>query len=162
MVIPIIASVRGVILASFVISILSILVIKENSKTKLEYLKSTGKVEFLEQIYKNLPTRDKGEFRYLKVDSYPYPFEIYKSNSKPTQKKLDELKVGDLVDIYFYETGNTFEVGLNRYTQFLDSNGESYFIRNSFQKNTGYVLLGLCGLLLLVALVLWKLKKLKW
>lgn len=130
--IPIHISVRGVIFASIIVLGLGIFVIVNNSKNKTEYDKSTGTVEYFDKEFQNLPTRHKGDFRYLKVDTYPYLFEIYEPNSEPTDKTIDDLKVGDKIDIYYYETSDTRNVGLNRFAQFIDSNGQPYFIRNGF------------------------------
>lgn len=162
MFIPIIISVRGVIFTSIIVLGLAIFVIVNNSKDKVEYDKRTGIIEYLAKEYQDLPIRHKGEYRYLKIDTYPYVFEIYEPNSKPTEKKIDDLKVGDTIDIYCYETANTQNEGLNRFTQFIDKDEQAYFVRSAFQKKVGFVLVGLCFLMNILALVLWKKKKLVW
>ncbi|HEY1032074.1 MAG TPA: hypothetical protein VGD89_09885 [Flavipsychrobacter sp.] len=162
MFIPIIISVRGVILASVIVLGLGIFVIVNNSKDKAEYDKHTGTVEYLAKEYQNLPIRHKGEYRYLKIDTYPYVFEIYEPNSKPTDKRIDDLKVGDTIDIYCYETTNTQNEGLNRFTQFIDKDEQPYFVRSAFQKQLGFVLVGLCFLMNIMALLFWKKKMLEW
>ena len=98
MFIPIHISVRGVIVASTIIAVLSAFVIKNNSKEKFEYETVKGKIEYFGKEYQNLPTRHKGDFRYLVVDGYEFPFEIYEPNSQPTEKTIDDLKLGDFVD----------------------------------------------------------------
>ena len=155
-------SVRGVMSASAIVLGLGIFVIVNNSKDKAEYDKSTGTIEYFDKEFQNLPTRHRGDFRYLKVDTYPYLFEIYEPNSEPTEKKIDDLKVGDKVDIYYYETSDTRSTGLNRFIQFIDKEGQPYFVRNEFQKQLGFVILGLCLLMNMMAFVLWKKGKLNW
>lgn len=162
MIIPIHISVRGVIFATLIISILSIFVIRNNSKEKNEYLKVVGTVEYFDKEFQHLPTRHKGDFRYLIIDNYPYPFEIYKPNSEPTKRNIDDLKIGDKIELFYYEIDNTHEIGINKFTQFIDKNEEPYFIRNSFQKNLGYGIIGICILMTLGAFGLWKFDKLKW
>lgn len=162
MIIPIHTSVRGVLVASLIIAALSIFVIRNNTKEKLEYKSINGKIEYLGQEYQHLPTRHKGDFRYLIVEGYPYPFEIYEPNSKPTAYNIDDLRIDDMVDVYFYEIENTHKIGINKFTQFIDKNETPYFIRNWFQKNLGYVILGMCLLMNIGSLILWKNKKLKW
>lgn len=162
MVIPIIISVRGVIFASIIVLGLGIFVTVNNSKDKVEYDKATGIIEYYDKEFQNLPTRHKGDFRYLKIDSYPYIFEIYEPNSEPTEKKIDDLRVGDKIDIYYYETSNTRNIGLNRFTQFIDKNEQPYFVRSGFQKQLGFIIIGLAILLSIMAFVLWKNGKLKW
>jgi hypothetical protein len=162
MTIPIIISFRGVILVSIIGLASAIFIILNNSKDKVEYDKSIGAIEYLDIEYQNLPSRNKGAYRYLKIDSYPYLFEIYEPNSKPSDKTIDDLKVGDIIEIYYYEIPETRNIGLNRFTQFIDSNGQSYFIRNGFQEQIGYALIVLCVLITLMALVFWKKGKLNW
>lgn len=162
MIIPIIISVRGVIFASIIVLGLGIFVTVNNSKDKTEYDKSTGTIEYYNKEFQNLPTRHKGDFRYLKIDTYPYLFEIYEPNSEPTANTIDDLVVGDEIDIYYYETSDTRNIGLNRFTQFIDKNGQPYFVRSGFQKQLGYVVIGLSILLNLMAFVFWKKGKLKW
>jgi len=160
--IPILISVRGIIFASIIVLGLGIFVIVNNSKDKTEYDKSTGTIEYLDKEFQNLPTRHKGDFWYLKVGSYPYLFEIYEPNSEPTERKIDDLKIGDKIDIYYYETSDTRNIGLNRFTQFIDKDKKPYFIRNGFQEQLGFVIIGLCVLLNIMAFGFWKKGKLNW
>lgn len=160
--IPIHISVRGVFFVSLLIIGLGIFVIVNNSKDKREYKRSTGTIEYFDKQYQNLPIRHKEGFRYLKIDSYPFVFEIYIPNSEKTSKTIDDLKIGDLIDIYYYETADTRNIGLNRFAQFIDHNGEPYFIRNGFQKQLGYVIIGLSILLNLMGFIFWRKGKLNW
>ena len=162
MVIPIIISVRGVILASIIVLGLGIIITVNNSKKKVEYEKSTGIIEYYDIEFQNLPTRHKGDFRYLKIDSYPYLFEIYEPNSEPTEKSIDDLIVGDKIDIYYYETSDTRNIGLNRFAQFIDKMGQPYLVRSGFQRQLGFVIIGLSILLNIMASTFWKKGKLKW
>jgi hypothetical protein len=162
MVIPIIISVRGVFFASIIVLGLGIFVSVNNSKDKAEYDKSTGTVEYFDKEYQNLPTRHKGDFRYLKIDSYPYLFEIYELNSKPTEMSIDDLKIGDKIDIYYYETSDTRNIALNRFAQFIDKGDQPYFVRSGFQKQLGFIIIGLSILLNIIAFAFWKKGKLEW
>ncbi len=160
--IPIIISVRGIIFTTIIVFLLGVFVIINNSKEKTEYTKSTGNIEYLEKEFQDLPTRHKGDFRYLKINSYNYLFEIYEPNSEKTKMSIDDLKVGDKIDIYYYETSDTQNSELNRFTQFIDKEGKPYFIRNGFQKQLGIVVIGFSILMNFIAYGLWKFKKLKW
>lgn len=159
---PIIISVRGILIASSIVGALSALVISNNSKDKSDYKISTGVIQYLEKGYQNLPTRNKGDYRYLKIATYPYLFEIYMPNSLETTQRIDDLKQGDAIDIYYYETANTQVEQLNRFVQFIDHNNQPYFIRDSFQKQLGYVLVGLAFLLNLIGFIFWNTGKLEW
>lgn len=162
MIIPIITSVRGVIFASIIVIGIGIFVTINNSKKKEEYDKSSGTIEYYDKEFQNLPNRHQGDFRYLKIDTYPYLFEIYEPNSEPIENKIDDLKVGDTIDVYYYETFDTRNIGLNRFIQFVDKNGQPYFVRNGFQKQLGFAIIGLSILLNIIAFVFWKKGKLKW
>ncbi len=162
MVIPIHTSVRGVIFVSIILAVLAISIVVNNSRSKKSYSQSTGALVYFEKVYNDLPSMHKGDFRYLKIDGYPYIFEIYEPNSERTAKTIDDLKVGDNVDIYYYETDNTRGTGINRFARFIDRNRHPYFIENGFQKQLGYVFLGLCILMDLMAVVFWKMGKLSW
>jgi hypothetical protein len=155
-------SVRGVFFVSLFIIGIGAFVISNNSKDKNEYERRTGNIEYYADSYLDLPNRDHGNYRYMKIDSYPYPFEIHIGNANKETESIDNLKVGDSIDAYFYETNNTFEVGLNRYIQFIDKENKAYFIRGDFQKQLGFVLIGLAVSLNILSLVFWKLGKLEW
>jgi len=160
--IPIIISVRGLLLTSIIVGGLAAFVITNSSKAKEDYQMTTGKIEYLEKEYQHLPTRNIGDYRYLKIDNYPYLFEIYEPNSLKTAQTIDNLKTGDTISIYYYETSNTELEGLNRYAQFIDRNSTPYFVRDSFQKQLGFVLIGLALLINIIGFILWKTGKLGW
>lgn len=156
------SNVREVILISIILFVLGLSVVINNSKNKNGYDKATGIIEYFDKKFQHLPVRNKEDFRYLKINSYPYIFEIYKSNSEPTQKTLDDLKVGDKIDIYYYETPDVKEDKLNRFAQFIDHEGVSCFIRNGFKKQMGFAIIGLSILFDIIVLWLWKKGKFPW
>lgn len=160
--IPIPISVRGVLFISVFLIALCVFVILNNSKNKSEYEKTTGKVEFLAKEFKHFPVQHKGDFRYLKLNTYPYVFEILEPNSKPTEKKIDDLKMGDEIDVYYYETLHTRSEGINRFTHFIDKDKQPYFIRNAFQRQLGFVCIGLIVLMNVMTWTFWKKGKLSW
>ncbi len=160
--IPIIISFRGALFASILVALLGIFVIVSSSKEKEDYTKTVGRIEYLKEEFRDLPARHVGDFRYLKVENYPYHFEIYEPNSKPAPSNIDDLKVGDTISIYYYETSDTRNVRLNRFAQFIDHKDKAHYIRNSFQKNLGFILLILSALVIILAFIFWKVGKLNW
>jgi hypothetical protein len=150
------------IFVSLLVFSIAIFVITNNSKPKSEYDKTIGTIEYFQKGFKDLPTRNKGDYRYLKVTNYPYIFEIYEPNSEHTEKKIDDLVVGDIIDIYYYEIPQTTTEGINRFVQFIDMEGTPHFIRNDFQKQMGYGLIGLCIIMNLFGYILLKKGKIKW
>lgn len=158
----IINSVRGILATSIFVSGIGAFIIGNNSKDKSSYIKTTGLIEYLEPTYLHLPSRKVGDYVYLKLDSYPYVFEVYKPNSKETELDFDDLTQGDEVDVYHYEIDNTHKEGINRFTQFIDKSGFSVFIRNDFQKLLGLILIALALLLNVMGFAFWKMGKLDW
>lgn len=141
---------------SIAVFIAGIYLINRSSKGKSEYTKNEGNIVYFAKEYENLPNRHHGDYRYLQIDTYPYVFEIYEPNSIPAHNHIDELKIGDKIEIYYYETSNTHDEGINRFTQFIDKENISYFIRDGFQKTMGYVVMGIGVLLGIGGLVIKK------
>jgi len=156
---------RGIIVVSVVITVITIVYIQSNSKEKSEYEKNTGQITYLDKQLGNLPVRNFGKHRYLKIDSYEYPFEIFVGNEsgdfKPKFEQIDKLKLGDTVTIYYYQTNDIIKDGINRFVQFMDKENISYFERGNSQKTLGVVVISICALLLIGGAVLWKKKKIE-
>lgn len=129
-----------------------------NSKEKSEYTKSEGTLTYYAKEYLNYPANDPGDYRYIKIDNYPYMFEVYKPNSFPSDRDLDDLRIGDQIEVYYYETNDTYKRQINRFSKYIDSNGASYFISDDFQKNGGLFLVGL-GILIAITAVILKNKR---
>ncbi len=156
---------RGIIAVSIVLAALAIVNIQMNSKGKVEYEKTTGQIIYLDKQLGQLPTRNLGKYRYLEVDGYAYPFEIFVGNEsgdfKPKFEQIDNLVLGDTVTVFYYQTGNTKEERINRFIQFIDKGDRSYFERGDSSKTLGVVLVFMCMLLAIGGLILWKMKKIK-
>lgn len=155
-------SVRGIFVTSIIFIALSLYLIVLNSKTKDEYSQAVGIVKHIDDKYQDYPKRHKGDFRYLIIDSYQYPFQIYMPNEIKSRKSLDNLKIGDEVKVYYYENSSTYKNRINNFAQFVDMGETPYFIRGDFQKKIGYWMVGFSLLLNLFSYFLWKRKKLKW
>jgi hypothetical protein len=156
---------RGIIAISIVLMTMTIVYIQLNSKEKSEYEKHTGQITYLDKQLGNLPVRHLGKYRYLKIDSYEYPFEMFVGNEsgdfKPKFEQIDELKLGDTVTVYYYQTNDVTKKGINRFVQFIDKENVSYFERGNSQKTLGVVMISICVLLLIGGVILWKKKKIE-
>ena len=161
--IPIPLNLRGIIAVSILLTVMTIVYIQMNSKGKFEYEKTTGKILYLEKELGQLPVRHVGKYRYLQVDGYKYPFEIFVGNEsgdfKPKFEQIDNLKPGDIITVFYYETEHTRSEALNRFIQFIDKKNESFFERGSSSKTLGVVLICFCVLMVAGGIVLWRLKK---
>ena len=135
-----------------------------DSKPKKDYDAITGRIMFFDKQYQNLPLRDFGKYRYLKIDSYTYPFEMYiddeSGNHNPKLEQVENLKAGDTITVCYYETDNTREVGINRFLEFIDKNKVQIFKRGNVSGVLGTIMLGACGLLIIVAIEFYKRKRL--
>lgn len=156
MYLPIHTSFRGLVLAALLVLGLGTYVWVQHSRPKADYSRLEGKITYLAPQYQQWPVRHRGDFRYLIVDSYPLAFEIYLPNSRPGTLRLDDLKPGDLVEVYYFESPDPPTDGLNKFAQFIDQQGEAVFVRNDFRASLGKILVGLAILLLGAAFWLWK------
>lgn len=160
--IPTIISVRGILISSIFAGGLAAFLIANSSKEKSDYLLTSGTIEHFGQTYGSLPLRNKGDYRYLKLSSYPYVFEIYKPNSETNQFTLDDLVVGDTVDVFYYEIENTHTEAVNRFAQFVDKESRPYFIRSGFRVQLGLMLIAMILIINIVGYIFWKKGKLEW
>ena len=141
---------------SFIAAILiaaMIYMIMLSSKEKTDYQKLSGKVIYLDKQYEKYSLKDLGKYRYLKIDTYPYIFEMY-SDEQP--KRIDSLKSGDKVSVYYYETNNTHSEQINRFLQYLEKDNKIFFQRGNSNKIAGFVVIGLSIILILGSFILHK------
>jgi hypothetical protein len=151
MIIPL--SFRSVVTVSILLSIIFGMLMWRNSKEKKEYDHLNGKITYLDQKLGDLPYRDPGLYRYLKIDSYQYPFEIYTDEQSA---RIDSLKTGDIVDVYFYQTGDTEKIHLNRFLQFLDKDDKPYFKHRNIIIGLGIVSIAMLVILCIACYVFYK------
>lgn len=144
-----------VLLALGIVGILFVAIfITNSSRQKKDYQHVTGRLIYLDSKFGGLPYRDMGKYRYVQIEGYAYPFEIYADEQGPS---LDSLKKGDKVTAWFYETDNTREERINRFLQYLEKDKKLYFKRTGFTANLGYVLIAL--ILSALCLFYWFYKK---
>ncbi len=128
------------------ILVLSILILFRGNKTKLDFKHVKDNLIYIEKSFEELPNRHQGKYRYLKLESYPKTFELFVGKDfgdfKPDFEQIDNLKVGNEIDIYFDETSTETDFRINRLVQFIDKNGEPIFIRSSKDKSLGFFLFG--------------------
>lgn len=157
------ANLRKIIAVSIACAALMIVYMHMNSKEKFEYEKITGPITYLDKQLGQLPGKDVGKYRYMEVGGYDYPFEIFVGNEsgdfKPKFEQIDNLEIGDTITVYYYQTENTGNEGINRFIQFIDKKNDAYFERGDSSKTLGVVVISLCVLLTVAGLVLWKMEK---
>ncbi|MCD0490054.1 hypothetical protein LPB86_17570 [Pedobacter sp. MC2016-14] len=135
---------RVVVLVCLATSILFGVIISRSTKEKSDYDHVTSRITYLDQKLGDLPSRNLGSYRYLKIEGYQYPFEIYIDEQSA---RMDSLKIGDVVSAYFYQTDNTEQEGINRFIQFVEKDNKVYFQRGNIVVIT--CIIGMVGLILL-------------
>jgi hypothetical protein len=128
-------------------------VILLNSKEKIDYQKLSGSIVYLDKQFGEYPNRNLGKYRYLKLNTYPYIFEIY---SDEQSSRIDSLKIGEIVDVYYYEINNTHSEQINRFLQYLEKGDKIFFKRGNSNNIAGFVVMGLSVLLIVGSFVLYK------
>ena len=72
---------------------------------------------------------------------------------KPKFEKVDDLKIGDSVTIYFDENFKTESDTINRLAYFIDRGQEPIFVKGSWEKNFAYFIFGSVLIILFVLVV---------
>lgn len=102
------------------------------SKSKEELEQISGKIEFIVDKYMNLPSRNFGKYRFIKIDSEIKPFEIFigkeTGDFKPDMEKIYQLKPEDTVVLYLNSLGNGEEAIVKRSIEIIEHNNKPYFI----------------------------------
>jgi hypothetical protein len=133
------------------IIILGSFILVRGIKEKSDFHRISGRITYLGKVYEELPNRDKGKYRYLLIDTYPKMFELFIGKDfgdfKPKYERIDSLKPGDDILVYYDEDSKETDIRLNRLIQFIDKEDKPYFIRGSKDKNFGFFLIGI-GILL--------------
>jgi len=134
---------------------LGIFLLFRATKDKSSFEKIRGSIVFFNK--ENGLHTNTTKFRYLKLDSYPKTFELFIGKGwgdfKPKFEKVDELKIGDTVTIYYDENFKTKSDPVNRLAYFIDRGQEPIFIKGGWEKYLAYFIFGSVILILLVLIV---------
>ncbi len=152
---------RGIIAVALFLAAWFVWLMWVDSKPKKDYTAVTGSITFFSKQYKNFPIRDYGKYRYLKLDDYAYPFEMYFDYDTADHRfdKVESLKPGDIITIYYYETDDTREAGINRHLQYIDKDNVQIYKRGNVSQMLGTIMLGCCAGLIILGIELYKRKR---
>jgi hypothetical protein len=104
--------------------------------------------------------KDTSKFRYVQIDNYPQPFQIFIGKStgdfKPKFEQIDLLNIGDSISIYFEETFKTKNAAVNNLVYFIDRKSEVIFIKGNAIKGFIYGLMIFCFIFICVLVFLKK------
>ena len=157
---------RFLLFFSAIFILFSINLIYQNSKPKSEYSMLRGKIIYIGNKYNDLPARNFGKYRYLIVDQYSYPFEIFVSKDdgdfKPKYENIDKLKIGDTIEIYGYESNKVEKEGINREIQFIEKDKVLFFERGDGSKFVGIGIIIISIILAILTYYFWKTGKIEY
>ena len=151
---------RSVIAVTVVVCLAMGFFMVKDTQSKDKFEKISGHITYLEKKFNDLPNREAGKFRFLKLDNYPYAIELFVGKDlgdfKPKFEQVDNLKVGDPVTVYYYETNSDRNDLINRHVKFIDRQGINYFEQGSSLITIGIIVIVLCVLLDAFCFYLWK------
>lgn len=138
------------IIALAICIIITLIYTQKGDKEKSSFQSVSGTLTSIENIHERYSGKDTSKYRYIQIDNYPQPFQIFIGKSagdfKPKFEQIDHLKVGDSLTIYFEETYKTQHEAVNNLTYFIDKGHEVIFIKGNSMKNFLYGLVIFCGL----------------
>jgi hypothetical protein len=107
--------------------------------------------------YLDLPNRNFTKYRYIKINEYKKPFEIFVGKDpgdfKPALDKIDCVIPGDIITFYF--AGENFEMNapVNRLTYYIDKGSIPVFIFSPSQFYLAWVLISLSIVIIVIVVV---------
>lgn len=124
--------------------LLSLFLFSRATKNKADFTATSGVIEYLENNISLYPNKNATTFRYLKVEGYAKPFELFVGRDagdfKPEYEQVDQLKPGDTITVYYDENLYTQKDPVNRLAYFIDRNSETIFVKGSWEKYLAYFL----------------------
>ncbi|MBV8252565.1 MAG: hypothetical protein JO154_08155 [Chitinophaga sp.] len=126
---------------------------------KDEIQKITGRIAYLEKTYGSYPlAREMGKCRYIKLDNYADVFEIFigkdRGDFTPDLEKMDSLRAGDEITIYFDNQVGPQDNNINAAVRFIDKGNEVVFIRGTWMKAIAGAVLGIAMIALMLVCIL--------
>ena len=134
-------------------------ILNRGQKQKHDFDSITARINTIGRTFPGAFNRHEEKIRYLQVGKYPKAFELFIGHDpgdfSPAYEKVDALKTSDIVTVYYDEEKSRAgeNTVVNRLAQFIDKDGQPYYIRGSKDKLGGYAIIGtgvLIGLTLLI------------
>jgi hypothetical protein len=126
------------------------------TKDKNDFIKITGKIIYYSDSY--LDIRRPDPCKYLQITNYQRVFEIYcdkASDGHTLPFKYNDIKLGDIVDLYFDENSFENDKRTNKEMKFIDEKGVPIFISKANDLISGLCFIGV-GLIILIGLIILK------
>ena len=140
--------------------VLSLVYVQKGDKERSAFRNISGKIISKDNSNERYSGKDTSKFRYILIDNFPKPFEIFIGKStgdfKPSFEQVDLLKVGDSLTVFFDETTKSKNAPVNRLAYFIDRGSEVIFIKGNSIKSLIYGLIIFCALFMIVLVILKK------
>ena len=140
--------------------VITLIYVQKGDKDRNAFQKISGTVISIDNTNERYAGKDIAKFRYIQIDIFLLPFQIFIGKStgdfKPKYEQIDNLKAGDSVTIYFEETNKTKNDAVNNLAYFIDRGNEVVFIKGNSIKVLLYGLIIFCGLLMVLLIILKK------
>lgn len=138
------------------------------TKEKTEFNSLTRQIDYFDKTFQEINYRNKGDHRFIHIIDFPLVFDVFvgqaSSDFGPKFEQLDKLKLGNEITV-FYDNKTPLQknrdLRFNKTVQFIDKDGEAYFIRGNKDKYGGYLAIGVGILLTITLLILKKIGKIK-
>jgi hypothetical protein len=131
---------------------------QKGDKDKNAFQNISGIINSIENTHERYSGKDTSRFRYVEIDNYPKPFQIFIGKSagdfKPKFENIDNLKPGDSLTIYFEENNNTKNAPVNNLTYFIDRGSETIFIKGNSIRSLIYGMAIFCTLFIILLIIL--------
>ena len=130
-----------------------------NQKSKSDFFHLTSRLTSIsnELDIQGHLNPDNEPIRYLKIEDYLKYFKLRIDDdldgSKPDFQRIDELRTGDIITVYYDENLLSSDADVSRLAYFIDKDGKPYFIRGK-QNTTAYYLIGFCLIIIAVSYLL--------
>jgi len=128
------------------------------NKSKKDFNLVSGVVEYIGKSSPLYPNKNPDKYRFLKIDAYNKPFELFIGKAtgdfKPTLEKLSLLLPGDSIDVYYDENFSTRKEPVNRLAYFIDRGKETIFIKGNWEQYLAFFLIGLSAVILVWVAIL--------
>ena len=147
-------SIWGIVVVFF----FSVIVFIRADKNKFSFDNIIGKIVYLSTSFQDAPNRHIGKYRYLQIENFPKTFEVFVGKDagdfKPKLEKIDSLRIGDEIRIFFDKNFKTLDDPINRLVYFIDKRNQPYFIKGSWEKTLAYFGFGISMAILLLLIFL--------
>jgi hypothetical protein len=122
--------------------------LQKGQKEKTGFEKISGTIISIENTYEPYEGLDSSKYRYIQIDNYPKPFQIFVSREKgdfrPEFENINALHTGDYISVYFDETNKTNMSNINNLAYYIEKGNELVFKQGNSKKNLLYGLLIFC------------------